>query len=75
MLYFSAAHPFANTVSCLSHCTFPQAVSLSVVPPSRVQLVGGWADGTAAGLPGGCMDVAVQMPSSCMHHKDHLNYR
>lgn len=52
-----------------------QGVSLAVCPPSCVQLVGSWADGSAVALPGGCVDVAVQIPSSCIPHKDHLNFR
>lgn len=52
-----------------------QDVSLTVQPPASVQAVGSWADGSAADLPGSSVDVAVQIPSSCLHHKDILNYR
>jgi hypothetical protein len=53
-----------------------QGVSCSVGKPVAVQLVGSWALGAASRLPGAAaVDVAVQMPSSCWHHKDILNYR
>jgi hypothetical protein len=39
-------------------------------------LVGSWAIGAAGRVPNAAaVDVAVQMPSSCWHHKDILNYR
>jgi hypothetical protein len=50
-------------------------VSLQVQVPASVQLVGGWALGAAADLPGATVDIAVCMPASRWHHKDHLNFR
>jgi hypothetical protein len=63
-----------------------QDITLTVAPPVAVQLVGSWAIGTAtsaAATAGSCgdmsapvvVDVAVQLPTSCLHHKDHINYR
>lgn len=56
--------------------------------PVAVQLVGSWSLGAAAAVAGAAaagggggssappvVDVAVQLPSSCLHHKDHINYK
>ncbi|WIA14624.1 hypothetical protein OEZ85_003130 [Tetradesmus obliquus] len=55
----------------------PQGVCCSIRAPAAVQLIGSWALGAAGRLPGAAaaVDVAVQMPSSCLRHKDILNYR